>query len=42
MQTKKFVGILFDFDGTITRPFFDWPIMKEEMGFEEDISILDY
>lgn len=42
MLAKKFVGILFDFDGTITRPFFDFSLMKEEMGFEEDISILDY
>lgn len=35
-------GVLFDFDGTITRPFFNWPAMKKEMGFGEDVDILDF
>ncbi len=35
-------GVLLDFDGTLTKPAFDWPAMKEEMGLEsEDVSILD-
>ena len=25
-------GVLLDFDGTLTKPAFDWPVMKEEMG----------
>lgn len=36
-------GVLLDFDGTLTKPAFDWPAMKEEMGLlDGDISILDY
>ncbi len=42
MSAGGYESVLFDFDGTITRPFFDWSLMKEEMGFEEDLSILDY
>ncbi len=38
----KLQGVLLDFDGTLTKPFFDWPAMKAEMGFEEDLLILDY
>lgn len=35
-------GVLLDFDGTLTKPAFDWPAMKEEMGlFDGDVSILD-
>jgi len=33
-------GILLDFDGTITEPFFDWPAIKSEMGIG-DMLILD-
>ncbi|MCE2453436.1 MAG: HAD-IA family hydrolase, partial [Nitrospinae bacterium] len=34
---------LLDFDGTLTKPAFDWPVMKEEMGLlDEEVSILDY
>ena len=36
-------GVLLDFDGTLTKPAFDWPAMKEEMGLlDEEVSILDY
>ena len=36
-------GVLLDFDGTLTKPAFDWPAMKEEMGLpDEGISILDH
>ncbi len=36
-------GVLLDFDGTLTKPAFDWPAMKAEMGLaEETVSILDY
>ena len=35
-------GVLLDFDGTLTKPAFDWPAMKEEMGLVDgDVSILD-
>lgn len=35
-------GVLLDFDGTLTKPAFDWPAMKDEMGLlDGDISILD-
>tara|TARA_B100001559_G_C16283071_1_gene521572 strand:- start:199 stop:777 length:579 start_codon:yes stop_codon:yes gene_type:complete len=37
------IGILLDFDGTITKPVFNWPAMKTEMNLpNEDVSILDY
>ena len=37
------IGVLLDFDGTITKPVFNWPAMKEEMNLPaNDISILDY
>ncbi|MFQ5912947.1 MAG: HAD family hydrolase [Nitrospinota bacterium] len=42
MQVGTYRGVLLDFDGTITKPFFNWPEMKREMGFIEDVSILDY
>ncbi|MCY4383023.1 MAG: HAD-IA family hydrolase [Nitrospinae bacterium] len=36
-------GVLLDFDGTLTKPAFDWPTMKEEMELlDEEVSILDY
>ncbi|MDE0332688.1 MAG: HAD-IA family hydrolase [Nitrospinae bacterium] len=36
-------GVLLDFDGTLTKPAFDWPAMKEEMGLlDGEVSILDY
>ena len=28
-------GALLDFDGTLTKPAFDWPAMKEEMGLPD-------
>ena len=42
MESGKIRGVLFDFDGTITKPFFNWAEMKSEMGFVEDLSILDF
>ncbi len=37
------IGVLLDFDGTITKPVFNWPAMKREMNLpNEDVSILDY
>lgn len=36
-------GVLLDFDGTLTKPAFDWPAMKEEMGLADaEVSILDH
>lgn len=36
-------GVLLDFDGTLTKPVFDWPTMKREMALpSEATSILDY
>lgn len=35
-------GVLLDFDGTLTRPAFDWPAMQAEMALPSDVSILDY
>ena len=36
-------GVLLDFDGTLTKPAFDWPAMQEEMGLADgDVSILDH
>ncbi len=34
--------MILDFDGTITKPFFDWPSMKREMGLTEDVGILSF
>lgn len=43
MNHTAYSGVLLDFDGTLTKSFFDWPAMKKEMRFEsDDISILDY
>lgn len=43
MGGKVKIGVLLDFDGTITKPVFNWPAMKEEMNLPtNDISILDY
>jgi HAD superfamily hydrolase (TIGR01509 family) len=39
MQTQ---GILLDFDGTLTKPAFDWPAMQREMALPAEVSILDY
>ncbi|HJM43679.1 MAG: HAD family hydrolase [Nitrospinota bacterium] len=42
MKSGQYRGVLFDFDGTLTKPFFDWMRMRDEMGFEVDMDILDY
>jgi len=42
-RNKVKVGVLLDFDGTITKPVFNWPAMKREMNLTNaDLSILDY
>ncbi len=34
---------MLDFDGTLTKPAFDWPTMKKEMKLpDENVSILDH
>ena len=35
-------GVLLDFDGTLTKPAFDWPAMQREMALPPEVSILDY
>lgn len=35
-------GIIFDFDGTITRPFFDFGLIKDEIGMPRDMLILEF
>ena len=35
-------GVLLDFDGTLTKPAFDWPGMQREMALPAEVSILDY
>ncbi|MED5578844.1 MAG: HAD family phosphatase [Nitrospinota bacterium] len=43
MKKKEEIGVLLDFDGTITKPVFDWPAMKKEMNLPDlKVSILDY
>ena len=39
-NTLPLRGVLFDFDGTITLPFFDWKAIKSEMGIG-DAAVLD-
>jgi len=34
-------AVIFDMDGTITRPYFDWPRMKAAMGLPQDRPILE-
>jgi HAD superfamily hydrolase (TIGR01509 family) len=34
-------AVIFDMDGTITRPFFDWAAMKAAMGLPPDRPILE-
>lgn len=34
-------AVVFDMDGTITKPFFDWPAMKRSMGLPTDRPILE-
>jgi HAD superfamily hydrolase (TIGR01549 family) len=38
----KIKGIVFDFDGTITKPFFDFGKIKDEIGMPRDMLILEF
>jgi len=40
MTLLKIRGVLLDFDGTITEPFFDWKAIKSEMGIG-DMLVLE-
>jgi hydrogenase expression/formation protein HypE len=43
MREKRIKGILFDFDGTLTRPgALDFPAIKRELNCPPDIPILEY
>lgn len=42
-KTGRIKGVLFDFDGTLTRPgALDFPLIKSEMGCPPDLPILEY
>ena len=41
-MTSSRMGILLDFDGTLTKPAFNWEVMKTEMALEDDTMILEY
>ena len=41
MVSNKF-GILLDFDGTLTKPAFNWEAMKNDMAIEDDMMILEF
>ncbi len=36
IQDMSIKAVIFDLDGTITRPFFDFDAIREEMGLEKD------
>ncbi len=38
----KIRAVVFDFDGTITRPYFDFGLIKDEIGMPRDQLILEY
>ena len=40
LANGKIQGVLLDFDGTLTEPFFDWKKIKNEMGIG-DMLVLD-
>jgi HAD superfamily hydrolase (TIGR01549 family) len=42
MDKAHIYGIIFDFDGTITRPFFNFDIIKDEIGMPRDMLILEF
>lgn len=43
MDKKRIKGVLFDFDGTLTRPgALDFPAIKRELNCPPDIPILEY
>jgi len=35
-------AVLFDLDGTLTKPILDWPTIKRAMGCPEDVTILEW
>jgi HAD superfamily hydrolase (TIGR01509 family) len=35
-------GVVFDFDGTVTKPFFDFAAIKDEIGMPRDMLIIEY
>lgn len=35
-------GVVFDFDGTITHPFFDFDLIKDEIGMPRDMLIIEF
>lgn len=42
MEREIIRGIIFDFDGTITRPFFDFGLIKDEIGMPRDMLIIEF
>jgi len=36
MQVMSIKAVIFDLDGTITQPYFDFDVIREEMGLEKD------
>jgi len=38
----KIKGVVFDFDGTVTKPFFDFGLIKDEIGMPRDRLIIEY
>jgi HAD superfamily hydrolase (TIGR01509 family) len=35
-------GIIYDMDGTLTRPYFDWPRLRSDMDIPEGMGILEH
>lgn len=35
-------GVVFDFDGTITQPFFNFDLIKDEIGMPRDMLIIEF
>jgi HAD superfamily hydrolase (TIGR01549 family) len=42
MKKAYIRGIIFDFDGTITRPFFNFDLIKDEIGMPRDMLIIEF
>ncbi|MBN2135247.1 MAG: HAD family hydrolase [Acidobacteria bacterium] len=38
----KIKAVVFDFDGTITKPYFDFGLIKDEIGMPRDRLIIEY
>ena len=41
-ETTSIRGIIYDMDGTLTRPYIDWPRLRSEMEIPEGMQILEY